>query len=85
MTVNQITGSPYSLLFCYLLHLPSFEFSLCKMASNPKTPTPLVVYVSFGEADCLCGVPHAPLFWGSGTEAYPIMLDLKVLHRSVQY
>ena len=47
------------------------------MASNPRTPTPLVVYVSFGEADCLCGVPHAPLYWGSGTEADPIMLDLE--------
>ena len=43
------------------------------MASNAKAPTPLVVYVSFGEVDCLCGVPHAPLFWGSGTEADPII------------
>ena len=45
------------------------------MASNPKAPTPLVVYVSFGEADCPCGIPHAPLYWGSGTEEDPIMLD----------
>ena len=37
--------------------------------------TPLVVYVSFGEAYCPCGISHAPLYWGSGTEADPIMLD----------
>ena len=45
------------------------------MTSNPEASTHLVVYVSFGEADCPCGIPHSPLYWGSGTEADPIMLD----------
>ena len=45
------------------------------MTSNPKAPTPLVVYVSFGETDCPCGILHSPLYWGSSTEIDSIMLD----------
>ena len=45
------------------------------MSSAPEASTHLVVYVSFGEADCPCGIPHSPLYSGSVSAADRIILD----------